>query len=64
MPTRSEKTDLDLLQSGIEGLKNYVITAAGEGVAAHEVEQGLWQRVLQMGYHAMGLFLHCKARET
>ena len=45
MPTRSEQNDLDLdlLQSGIEELKNYVITAAGEGVAAHEVEQGLWQ---------------------
>ncbi len=58
MPTRSKRDDLDLdlLQSGIEELKNYVMTAAGEGVAAHEVEQGLWQRVLQMGYHAMGLF--------
>ena len=56
MPTRSEQNDLDvdLLQSGIEELKNYVITAAGEGVAAHEVEQGLWQRVLQMGYPRYG----------
>src|SRR5947209_6148967 len=35
----------------------YVRTAVSQGTAAHEVERGIWQRVLQMGRTALGHFL-------
>ncbi len=58
MPTLSELNEphLDLLKARFEELKNYVLSASSQGLPAHEVELGLWHRVLQMGYHALGLF--------
>ena len=58
MPTLSELNEphLDLLKTRFEELKNYVLSASSQGLPAHEVELGLWHRVLQMGYHALGLF--------
>ena len=34
----------------------YVRTAAAQGTAVHEVERGLWQRLLQLGRTALGHF--------
>src|SRR5262245_12833604 len=41
----------------LHDLLAYVRDAARDGAAAHEVELGLWRRVLQLGRHAFGLFL-------
>jgi len=38
-------------------LANFVREAAVKGMAAHEVEEGVWQRVLAMGRQATGQFL-------
>jgi len=46
----------DLLRNRFEEMKDYVMTAAQEGLPAHEVERELWQRVLQVGHQALGLF--------
>ncbi len=46
------REDLDLT---LNDLKAYVERAAREGVAAHEVEAGIWHRVLQLGHQALGL---------
>jgi hypothetical protein len=35
----------------------YVRTAATEGTAVHEVERGIWQRILQVGRTTLGHFL-------
>jgi hypothetical protein len=40
-----------------DDLATFVRQAAVEGVAAHEVEKGVWQRVLAMGRQATGQFL-------
>ena len=40
-----------------EDLATFVRRAAVEGTAAHEVEKGVWQRVLAMGRQATGHFL-------
>jgi len=40
-----------------QDLATYVRQAAIEGTAAHEVEKGIWQRVLAMGRQATGQFL-------
>ncbi len=49
MHTRSELNEqhLDLLKSRFEEMKNYVLTAASQGLPAHEVELALWRRVLR-----------------
>lgn len=40
----------------LSDLQRYVERAALEGTAAHDVEAGLWRRVLQLGQQAMQLF--------
>jgi hypothetical protein len=45
------------LASTARHLEDYVRQAAEEGRPIHEVEQGIWQQVLQIGSHALGLFL-------
>lgn len=45
----------DELEHTLNDLKAYVERAARQGVAAHEVEAGIWQRVLQLGRQALGL---------
>jgi len=40
-----------------DDLASFVRQAAVEGTAAHEVEKGVWQRVLAMGREATGQFL-------
>ena len=45
-----------LLHDLAEALLAYVRTAATQGTAVHEVERGLWQRLLQLGRTALGHF--------
>jgi len=45
----------DELELALHDLKAYVATSAQEGIAAHEAEAGIWQRVLQLGHRALGL---------
>lgn len=53
------KTSTDCNRGGLENtlndLKTYVERAARQGVAAHEVEAGIWHRVLELGHQALGL---------
>jgi len=43
------------LEPTLNDLKAYVERAARQGVAVHEVEAGIWHRVLQLGHQALGL---------
>jgi hypothetical protein len=51
---RSE-SNCDALEFALNDLKAYVERSARQGVAAHEVEAGIWHRVLQLGRQALGL---------
>ncbi len=44
------------LQEQLKQLTAFVERAAQQETAAHEVEQGLWWRVLALGRQAMGLY--------
>ena len=48
--------NLKALTEMAENLATFVRQAAVEGAAAHEVEKGVWQRVLAMGRQATGQF--------
>ena len=45
-----------LLQDLAGELLTYVRTAATQGTAVHDVERGLWQRLLQLGRTTLGHF--------
>lgn len=45
------------LQDQFNQLKDYVSKAGERGEAIHQVEQQLWQRLLQLGHEALKLFL-------
>jgi hypothetical protein len=45
----------DELELALNDLKAYVARSARQGIAAHEAEAGIWQRVLQLGHKALGL---------
>lgn len=49
--------NLEELQALTMELGQYVHDAAREGVAAHVVEKGIWNRVLEMGRQAFGRFI-------
>jgi hypothetical protein len=42
----------------LKDLKSYVERAAEEGLAAHEVEAGIWRRVVRLGHQALSLLFH------
>jgi hypothetical protein len=48
-------SNCDALEPALNDLKAYVQRAARQGSAAHEVEAGIWHRVLQLGHQALGL---------
>src|SRR3990172_5257240 len=48
---------LEKLFGAASDLFDYVRQAAEEGKAIHEVEEGIWRRMLQMGHEALGQFL-------
>ena len=54
-PTRVEDKGFDL-QGCLEELQTFVRSAAGAGTPVHEVERGLWRRLLQLGYQLQGQF--------
>src|SRR5512144_1614421 len=41
----------------LDELQTFVQSAAGAGTPVHEVERGLWRRLLQLGYQLQGQFL-------
>jgi hypothetical protein len=51
---RSDRNQ-DALELALHDLKASVARSAREGLAAHEAEAGIWQRVLQLGHQALGL---------
>src|SRR5262249_60785229 len=44
------------LLPGVHDLQAYVQEAAAQGTPAHEVERGIWRRILALGRTAMGQF--------
>ncbi|RPI59911.1 MAG: hypothetical protein EHM48_08125 [Planctomycetaceae bacterium] len=48
---------LGKLLSAATDLFDYVRRAAEDGKAIHDVEEGVWQQMLQMGHEAVGQFL-------
>ena len=57
---KMEQTSADYkrecMDQTLNDLRTYVEKAAREGTAAHEVETGIWRRVLQLGYQALEVF--------
>jgi hypothetical protein len=51
---------LEKLLGAASDLFDYVRQAVDDGKAIHEVEEGIWQRMLQMGREAVGQFLECQ----
>jgi len=54
-PTLVEDKGFDP-QGCLEELQTFVRSAAGAGTPVHEVERGLWRRLLQLGYQLQGQF--------
>src|SRR5512146_1133652 len=54
-PTPVENQPFDL-QRCLDELQAFVRSAAGAGTPVHEVERGLWRRLLQLGYQLQGQF--------
>jgi len=54
-PTPVEDKPVDL-QRCLDELQTFVRSAAGAGTPVHEVERGLWRRLLQLGYQLQGQF--------
>ena len=48
---------LEKLLGAAADLFDFVQRLAEEGKAIHEVEEGIWRRMLQMGHEALGQFL-------
>ena len=49
-------SNCDALACALTALTAYVERSARQGGAAHEVEAAIWQRVVQRGRHALGLW--------
>ena len=54
-PTLVEDKGFDP-QGCLDELQTFVRSAAGAGTPVHEVERGLWRRLLQLGYQLQGQF--------
>ncbi len=58
MMSRTNPSDQNLaLQDQLEQLEHYVKQSVVTGEAIHQVETGIWHRVLELGYQALGLYL-------
>jgi len=55
MPQSRSESNGEALECALNDLKAYVERSARQGTAAHEVEAGIWQRVLHLGRQALGL---------
>lgn len=51
---------IEKLDEELEGLKKYLQEANREEKSAHEVEKGIWKKVLEIGYQALGWFLEAQ----
>ena len=58
MEQTSTNCNPEHLHHTLNDLKSYVERAAEEGLAAHEVEAGIWRRVLRLGHQALSLLFH------
>ena len=50
------------LQSQMEELQGFIRTAAATGLAVHEVEQGLFKRLLELGLRASAVVFRAARR--
>ncbi len=57
MAEKAADGKLERLVDAASDLFGYAQRAAEQGKAIHEVEEGIWQRVLQMGHEALAQFL-------
>jgi hypothetical protein len=57
MTLEADAFKCEKLQEELLELQHYVRTSAETGQPIHEVERGVWKRMLQMGREALGLFL-------
>ena len=57
MAEKATDGKLEKLLSAASELFDFVQRAAEEGKAIHEVEEGVWRRMLQIGHEAVGQFL-------
>jgi hypothetical protein len=58
MAHHAEADKAQFLAPLVGELLQYVQQVAQHGSPAHEVEQGIWIRMLALGYQALGLFFH------
>lgn len=57
MPETQYSEQPDPLQAQLNGLKTYVQQSVQQGAAIHEVEQGLWTRLLALGHRTLEVYL-------
>lgn len=57
MAEKATDGKLEKLLGAVTDLFGFVQRSAEEGKAIHEVEEGIWRRILQMGHEALGQFL-------
>ena len=57
MAENATDSKLEKLLGAATDLFDFVRRSAENGKAIHEVEEGIWQRMLQMGHEALGQFL-------
>jgi len=57
MAEKAPDGKLEKLLGAVTDLFGFVQRSAEEGKAIHEVEEGIWRRMLQMGHEALGQFL-------
>jgi len=57
MAEKATDGKLEKLLGAVTDLFGFVQRSAEEGKAIHEVEEGIWRRMLQMGHEALGQFL-------
>ena len=55
MEQMSADCNPESMDQALNDLKSYVERAAEQGFAAHEVEAGIWRRVLRLGHQALAL---------
>ncbi len=56
--SRTSPSDQNLtLHDQLEQLEHYVKESVVTGAAIHQVEMGIWHRVLELGHHALKLYL-------
>ena len=60
MAEKATDGKLEKLLGAATDLFDFVRQSAEEGKAIHQVEEGTWRRILQIGHEALGQFLQCQ----